>query len=41
MVYFENVFRWSFFDHNLKMHGPSCKTYNTTIRLDDYTLFKS
>jgi hypothetical protein len=25
MVYFENAFRWSFFHHNLKMHGPSCK----------------
>jgi hypothetical protein len=26
MVYFENAFRWSFFHHNLKMHGPSCKS---------------
>jgi hypothetical protein len=25
MVYFENAFCWSFFHHNLKMHGPSCK----------------
>jgi hypothetical protein len=25
LVYFENVFRWSFFHHNLKMRGPSCK----------------
>jgi hypothetical protein len=25
MVYFENALRWSFFYHNLKMHGPSCK----------------
>jgi hypothetical protein len=25
MVYFENAFRWSYFHHNLKMHGPSCK----------------
>jgi hypothetical protein len=25
MVYFENAFRWFFFHHNLKMHGPSCK----------------
>jgi hypothetical protein len=24
MVYFENTFRWSFFDHDLKMHGPTC-----------------
>jgi hypothetical protein len=25
MVYFKNAFRWSFFHHSLKMHGPSCK----------------
>jgi hypothetical protein len=25
MVYFENAVRWSFFHHNLKMHGPSYK----------------
>jgi hypothetical protein len=25
MVYFKNSFRWSFFHHNWKMHGPSCK----------------
>jgi hypothetical protein len=25
MVYFENAIRWSFFHHNLKMRGPSCK----------------
>jgi hypothetical protein len=25
MVYFESAFRCSFFHHNLKMHGPSCK----------------
>jgi hypothetical protein len=25
MGYFENAFRWSFFHHNLKMHGPNCK----------------
>jgi hypothetical protein len=25
MVYFENAFRWSFFHHNLKMHGPAEK----------------
>jgi hypothetical protein len=25
MVYFDNAFRWSYFHHNLKMHGPSCK----------------
>jgi hypothetical protein len=25
MVYFENGFSWSFFHHNLKIHGPSCK----------------
>jgi hypothetical protein len=29
MVYFGNVFRWFFFYHNLKMHGPSCKIVMT------------
>jgi hypothetical protein len=31
MVYFENAFRWSFFHHNLKMRGPSCKK-TTNVR---------
>jgi hypothetical protein len=37
MVYFENTFRWSFFYHNLKMHGPSCKIGITIFTVKDYT----
>jgi hypothetical protein len=33
MVYFENQFRWSFFHHNFKMHGPNLKKYVIVLRL--------
>jgi hypothetical protein len=29
VVYLENAFRWLFFHHNLKRHGPNCKNINT------------
>jgi hypothetical protein len=30
-VYFKNAFHWSFFHHNLKMHGPSCKIIEDNV----------
>jgi hypothetical protein len=32
-VNFENAFRWSFFHHNLKMHGPSCKLLFVSLNI--------
>jgi hypothetical protein len=28
MGYLKNAFRWFFFHHTLKMHGPSCQKEN-------------